>query len=147
MSESPTIPPYVNSTMKFILRSPIHGMISKNILLITFSGRKSGKTFTTPVSYSQTGDMVSIFTHASWWKNLSSGAPVALRIRGREYQGVAEPVAVDKQAVATGLSAHLRKVQSDARYYSVTFDEHKNPRAEEVVKAAQSVVMIRIRLC
>ena len=147
MSEIPTIPPSVNNVMRFVLRSPLHGIVSKTILLITFSGRKSGKTYTTPVSYSQDGDQVYIFTHADWWKNLRSGAPVVLRIRGREYQGVAEPVAEDKQAIAAGLSAHLRKVQSDARYYSVTFDEHKDPRAEEVEKAAQTVVMIRIRLC
>lgn len=64
MSESPTIPPFLNKTMKTILRSPIHGMVSKSILLITFTGRKSGKTYTTPVSYSQDGDLVTIFTHA-----------------------------------------------------------------------------------
>lgn len=147
MSEIPTIPPSVNNAMKFVLRSPLHGIVSNTILLITFSGRKSGKTYTTPVSYSQDGDQLLVFTHANWWKNLRSGAPVALRIRGREYQGVAEPVSEDKMAVAAGLSAHLRKVQSDARYYHVTFDENKTPRAEEVAKAAQTVVMIRIRLC
>jgi deazaflavin-dependent oxidoreductase (nitroreductase family) len=133
--------------MKFVLRSPVHGMVSKTVLLITFTGRKSGKTYTTPVDYSQDGDQVLIFTHANWWKNLRGGASVTLRIRGREIQGVAEPVAEDKQAVADGLAAHLRKVPSDANFYGVTFDGHKNPRAEEVEKAAQSVVMICVRLC
>ena len=147
MSETPTVPPYVTSAMKFILRSPVHGVVSKSVLLITFTGRKSGKTYTTPVSYSQTGQQVTIFTHAGWWKNLRSGAPVSLRIRGRELQGQAQPVAEDKQAVAAGLVEHLRKVPSDARYYGVTFDEHKNPRAAEAEQAAQTVVMIRIRLC
>ncbi len=147
MSQTPTIPPFVNRTMKLVLRSPVHGIVSKTILLITFTGRKSGKTYTTPVSYSQNGDQVYIFSHADWWKNLRSGAPVSLRIQGRELQGLAEAVAEDKSAVATGLAAHLRKVPSDARYYDVTFDDHRNPRAEEVEKAAQSVVMIRIRLC
>ncbi len=147
MSQAPTIPPIVNRSMKFFLRSPIHGMVSKTILLITFTGRKSGKTYTTPVSYSQTGDQVTIFTHADWWKNLSSEAPVTLRIRGRELQGLAEAVAEDKQAIAAGLAEHLRKVPSDAGFYKVTFDEHKNPRMEEVEKAAQTVVMIRVRLC
>ena len=70
-----------------------------------------------------------------------------MRIQGRELQGLAEAVAEDKSAVATGLAAHLRKVPSDARYYDVTFDDHRNPIAEEIEKAAQSVVMIRIRLC
>ena len=142
-----TVPPIVNHAMKFVLRSPVHGMVSKNILLITFSGRKSGKAYTTPVSYSQSGDQVTIFTHAAWWKNLRGAAPVVLRIRGRELQGLAEPVAADKQAVAAGLLAHLRQVPVDARYYGVTFDDHRNPRSAVVARAAQTVVMLRVRLC
>jgi deazaflavin-dependent oxidoreductase (nitroreductase family) len=147
MSQTPTVPPYGNSAMKFVLRSPVHGMVSKTVLLITFAGRKSGKTYTTPVSYSQSGDQVSIFTHANWWKNLHIEAPVTLRIQGRELQGLPEPVARDKQAVAAGLAAHLRKVPSDARYYGVTFDDNGNPNTDEVEKAAQTVVMIRVQLC
>jgi deazaflavin-dependent oxidoreductase (nitroreductase family) len=144
---TPSVPPIVTQTMKLVLRSPVHAMVSKTVLLITFTGRTSGKTYTTPVDYSQDGEQVTIFTHANWWKNLRNGAPVTLRIRGRELQGQAEPVAEDKGAVAAGLTAHLRKVPSDARYYGVTFDDHNNPRAEEVEKAAQTVVMIRVRLC
>jgi deazaflavin-dependent oxidoreductase (nitroreductase family) len=147
MSQTPSVPPFVNHAMKFVLGSPMHGMVSKSVMLITFTGRKSGKTYTTPVSYSQDGGQVTVFTHATWWKNLRSGAPVTLRIRGRDLQGLAESVAEDKQAVAAGLTAHLRKVPSDARYYAVTFDDYRNPRPQEVEKAAQTVVMIRIRLC
>ncbi len=147
MSQSQTIPPIVNRGMKLMLRSPLHGIVSKTTLLITFTGRKSGKTYTTPTSYSQHDDQVYIFTHADWWKNLRGGAPVTVRIRGRELQGLAEPVAEDKQAVAAGLMAHLRKVPFDAQFYGVSYDDYKNPRAAEVEKAAQTVVMIRIRLC
>ena len=148
MSETPTIPPFVNKTMKFILRSPLHGMVSKTVMLITFTGRKSGKTYSTPVSYSQHADQVYVFSHSNWWKNLHTGTPVTLRIRGQDLQGLAEqPVVEDKQAVAAGLIAHLRKVPSDAKYYGVTFDDQNNPRAEEVEKAAQNAVMIRIQLC
>lgn len=147
MSETPTVPPIVNRAMKLVLRSPMHGMVSKTVLLITFNGRKSGKTYTTPVSYSQSGDQVYVFTHANWWKNLRGGAPVTLRLRGRELQGVAEPVAEDKRVVAEALAAHLRKVPSDAKYYEVTFDEQGKPKAEEVAEAAQTVVMVGIQLC
>lgn len=146
MSQTPSVPPLVTRGMKFVLHSPIHGMVSKTTLLITFTGRKSGKTFTTPVSYSQDAGQVHIFTHATWWKNLIGGALVTLRIQGREFQGLAEPVAEDKQTIAAGLATHLRKVPFDARFYGVTFDGHKNPRPEEVEKAVQTVVMIRVRL-
>ena len=142
-----SIPPFVNHAMKLVLRSPMHGMVSKTVLLITFTGRRSGKTYTTPVSYSQTDGLVTIFAHADWWKNLRGGAPVTLRIRGQEFQGLAESVAEDTGAIATGLIEHLQKVPSDAGFYGVTFDDHINPRAEEVEKAVQTVVMIRVRLC
>jgi deazaflavin-dependent oxidoreductase (nitroreductase family) len=147
MSETPTVPQFVTNSMKFLLRSPLHGMVSKSVLLITFTGRRSGKTYTTPVDYSQDGDQVTVFTHANWWKNLRGGAPVTLRIRGRDLQGLAQPVAEDKHAVAAGLAAHLRKVPSDAKYYGVTFDEHQNPNTDEIEEAAQTAIMIRIRLC
>lgn len=142
-----TVPPFVTNVMKFVLRSPMHGMVSNTILLFTFTGRKSGKTYTTPVCYSQYGDQVHIFTHAVWWKNLCGGATVTLRLRGQELKGLAEPVVEDKGAIAAGLTAHLRKVPSDARYYGVTFDDHGIPRAEEVESAVQTVVMICVQLC
>jgi deazaflavin-dependent oxidoreductase (nitroreductase family) len=147
MSQTPTVPPVVNRAMKFVLRSPMHGMVSNSVMLITFTGRKSGKTYTTPVSYSQHDDQVYAFSHADWWKNLRGGAPVILRIRGRDLQGLPEPIVEDKQAIAAGLAAHLRKVPSDARYYGVTFDANGAPRAEEVEKAVQTVVMLHFRLC
>lgn len=147
MSQTPTVPPIVNKAMKFALRSPLHGILDKTILLITFTGRKSYKTYTTPVSYSQTGDLVTIFTHANWWKNLTGGAPVTLRLRGIDVQGMAEPIAGDKQAVADALAAHLRLTPSDATFYHVTYDGQGNPRRDEVEKAVQTVVMIHVRLC
>ncbi len=146
MSQTPTVPPIVNSAMKFVLRSPMHGMVSNSILLITFTGRKSGKTYTTPVSYSQHGDQVLVFTHGAWWKNLRGGAPVTLRIRGRDVQGLAEPVAEDKEAVARGLVEHLKSVPGDAKYYGVTLDPAGIPNAGQVAKAAQDAVMIKIRI-
>jgi hypothetical protein len=146
MSQSTSVPPFVNKAMKFVLRSPAHGMVSKTVLLITFNGRTSGKTYTTPVSYSQSGNQVTIFTHAAWWKNLHNGAPVSIYLRGRELHGLAEPIAEDKEAIAARLAEHLRKVPSDAKYYGVTFDDHGNPKAEEVEKAVQTVVMICVWL-
>jgi deazaflavin-dependent oxidoreductase (nitroreductase family) len=147
MSETPTVPPLVNRAMKLVLRSPLHGMVSKTILLITFTGRKSGKTYTTPVSYSQSGDQLTLFTHAGWWKNLPAGTTVSLRLRGRDLQGLTEPVVGDQQAIAAGLDAHLRQVPFDAKYYGVTFAEDHTPNPEEIARAAQNAVMIRIHLC
>lgn len=141
------IPPAINNTIKFILRSPLHGIISKNLLLITFIGRKSGKAFTTPVSYSQDGNDLYIFTHATWWKNLRPDTPITLCLRGKNRQGLPEAVAEDKKAVAAGLVAHLRRAPQDAKFYGVTLDKNKNPRPADVEAGAQTAVMIRVALC
>jgi hypothetical protein len=136
----------LNKTMTFMLRSPLHRFVSKSLLLITFTGCKSGKVYTTPVSYSQEDHQVRIFTHARWWKNLCGGAPVSLRLRGKTVTGNAETIDEDKRAVADGLAAHLRQVPFDAKFYNVTFDERGCPKADEVEKAAQAVVMVRVTL-
>jgi len=146
MSQTPSVPPILNKTMKFILRSPLHGMVSNYLTLITFTGRKSGKIYTTPVSYSQQDDQVTIFTHANWWKNLGSSAQVSLCLRGRELQGLAEPIAEDKQTVAAALTDHLRKSPYDARYYDVTIGEDGTPSATDVEQAVRTVTMIRVWL-
>jgi len=146
MSETASVSPMLNKTMKLLLRSPLHRVISKYLLLITFTGRKSGKTYTTPVSYAQEDGQVTIFTHANWWKNLRGGAPVSLRLRGRDVQGQAEPIAENKQDIVDALVAHLRKSPFDARYYDVTFDDNGNPNLADVERAVQSVTMIRVRL-
>lgn len=147
MSHIPTVPPIVNKVITLVLRSPMHGLISKTVLLITFTGRKSGNAYTTPVGYSQNDNLIRIFTHHAWWKNLCSNPSVTLRLRGSDVQGLAHPIAEDKQIVAEGLTAHLLQVKSDAKYYDVTYDEHGNPRIDEVAKAVQNVVMISVQLC
>jgi hypothetical protein len=49
-----------NGFMRAILRSPLHGLVSNNVILITFTGRKSGNTYTMPVNYVRDGDALII---------------------------------------------------------------------------------------
>ena len=43
--ERSTVPPLLNHFMSAVLRSPLHPMASRSVMLITFTGRKSGKTY------------------------------------------------------------------------------------------------------
>lgn len=144
--ESASIPPFINKIMTAMLRSPVHGVVSKSIMLITFTGRKSGKTYTTPISYSREGDLVTAFTHAKWARNLVGGAPVTLTIKNKAYQGQADVEAEDMELIAQNLQAFLRKVRSDARFYNVKFDDNGEPNWDDVKRAAQDTEMIQITL-
>lgn len=141
-----TIPPFVNKSMKAVLSSPLHALVSKSILLISFNGLKTGRVYTTPVSYSRFDDCVYIFTHANWWKNLTGGQPVTLKIRGQLVRGLPEIVSQDKLTIAVHLAQHLRVVRSDAKFYGVTFDNQGKPDMQQLQQAVRTVVMIRVRL-
>jgi len=72
----------VNPIMSFLLRSPLHGLLSGSLMLLVYEGRKSGKRYSIPVGYMRAGDRLLVFSHAGWAKNFVGGGPVALRLRG-----------------------------------------------------------------
>lgn len=143
---SKTIMNTFNAIMKGILRSPLHGMVSKSILLISFTGRKSGKTYTTPISYSTQGEYIVLVTNGNWWKNLRGGAPVGVRLRGQDRNGFAEAIAEDHTAITEGVQRHLEQIPGDAKFYGVSLDANRKPDPEQVAQAAQKLILIRIRL-
>jgi deazaflavin-dependent oxidoreductase (nitroreductase family) len=81
----------LNPFMKWLLRSPFHGLVSRTYLLLTFTGRKSGIVYSTPVQYAQEGETLYIITSKgyTWWKNLRGGARVQFHLRGISYGGQA----------------------------------------------------------
>src|SRR4028119_670088 len=86
----------MNKVPAAVLRSPLHRAMSGKYLLLSFAGRKSGKRYTTPVAYLKEGETLLMTTDSPWWKNLrggdGAGAPVSVRVKGREYEGLGEAV-------------------------------------------------------
>jgi deazaflavin-dependent oxidoreductase (nitroreductase family) len=132
----------MNKFPALLLRSPLHGLMSGSVLLITFVGRKSGKRYTTSITYLREGDTVLMTTDSPWWKNLRGGAPVTLLIKGREYTGVAEAI-TDETEVVRVLEMMLREYPSYGKYIGVKLgtDGHTNHR--EITKAARERVAVR----
>ena len=62
----------INPLVVFIARSPIHFLISTQVLVTQFDGRKSGRKFRVPVSFHQDDKTFTCVTLRSnlWWKNL-----------------------------------------------------------------------------
>lgn len=79
--------------IRLLLRSPLHSLVSKRVMLLTFTGRKSGQPFSTPVGYAQVDERTILTgTYNRWWKNLRGGAPVTLRVGGQERRAIGEPI-------------------------------------------------------
>ncbi|HMA37183.1 MAG TPA: nitroreductase/quinone reductase family protein [Chloroflexia bacterium] len=121
-----------NTLVRGILRAPCHGLLSGTMLLLTFTGRKSGRRFTTPVTYLPVDETLLIFTDRPWAKNLEGGAMVSLRLRGREVPAQAT-VTADPGAVAQGIATFLgRKGLRNAWQIDLRLDTQRTPTADEL---------------
>lgn len=146
--QAPTPPKWlfkniINPSMKAILYSPLHGVLSHGLLVLTFRGRKSGKKFSTPVAYKRLDEKtVMVMTRSPWWKNLADGQAVQLRLEGKEYQAVPELIQ-DNELVWSHISRFLAE-NHDLRSVGIMLPEDANP--DEIRRAASDLLAIRFRL-
>ncbi len=85
--------PIMNAPVAALANSPRFGrFIGRNITMITYTGRRSGNTFSIPVAYRRSGDEIEITPNMpdakTWWRNfLGDGAPLTLSLDGAERTG------------------------------------------------------------
>ncbi len=143
MTTNPTVPRPINTVVRALLRSPLHWLMSRDTMLLSVTGRTTGRIYRVPISYCRDGHDLVCFTDSSWWKNLRGGAPVGLVIRGRYQHGIAD--IVSGPAVAEHLARHLSAVPRDARYHGVRLGAGRQPDPTDLARAARTTVMIRIQ--
>ncbi len=134
----------INPAMRLLLRSPLHWLMSDSLMLITFVGRKSGRTFTTPVRYMRHDDAIRCFTAASskWWRNMRGGAEVKLLIRGQEGRYRAVAVESPPEQIRAALLLLFEKFPQDAPYYNVDIGRDGRPKSEDMDLAAERTVLV-----
>ncbi len=138
---------WYNPIVKFLLRSPLHGAMSGSTVLITYTGRKSGKQYTLPVSYLRVDNTLTAFSSRSrnWWRNLRGAAPVELLLQRQKHKAVGE-VLEEPVQVVEGLRAYLRQAPQLARFFKVGFDEDGKPDQLDLEREARDLVLIKLQL-
>jgi hypothetical protein len=83
----------LNPVCTAILRSPFHWLLSPALMLITVTGRKTGRRYTIPVAYNQMADAIVILVGEAprkmWWRNYRTPGPIALYLRRECLKGTA----------------------------------------------------------
>lgn len=74
----------LNVPMRFLLRLPFPTPLSRQLMLLSFTGRKTGKAYQQPVSYVPDGDTLLTPGGGKWKLNLREGQPIRIRLRGRD---------------------------------------------------------------
>jgi deazaflavin-dependent oxidoreductase (nitroreductase family) len=113
-------------------------------MLITFTGRKSGKQFTTPVRYVRSDNKVYAFTakENQWWRNLRGGADVVLRTRGQDAAYRAVAIDDDPQTIREWLIKYLGQFPQDAVYHDIRLNKDKSLNAADLERAVPEAVVV-----
>lgn len=132
--------------IKLMLRSPLHGIASSSILLLTYTGRKSGRRFSAPVSYVWDGDDILIVTfhRRTWWRSLQDGVPVTVRLKGRDLLAMAE-ASTDPEVVQRDFATYLKKTPYLERVLKVETDDDDNYLPESLARVSEGRIIVRVR--
>ena len=134
-------------TMK-LLGSRLHFLLSRDLLVANFRGRKSGKRFAAPLSYVELEGRLYLCTRpevANWWKNMRDGAPVEIIWRGRPTQARATVLDSASDEAELGFRTFLTHNPGTASMlYNVEIGRDGEPENEEVLREVQQSVIVRI---
>jgi deazaflavin-dependent oxidoreductase (nitroreductase family) len=141
----------LNPVFAAVLRSPLHGLLSSNLLLLTITGRHSGRRYSLPVGYQRDDDdlvvMVSEARRKQWWRNFYEPGVVSVRLRGGERAGRASLVAPGSDEFRALVERTLARVPAMARVFHVDgYDRDAGLRSDQLDSLGESIAIVRIRL-
>ena len=137
-----------NPLMRTVLRSPLHGICDKALLLLTYRGMRSGQFYTLPVEYAEDGAdlfvVVGTPNEKVWWRNLRDGQMVTLLLRGASTQRYARVVSDDHAMLLRGLSAYLTRFPAAAAHEGITRHPDGTFDRDSLERSATQAVVIRL---
>ncbi len=130
-----------------VLRSRFHGMMSGSTLLISVTGRKSGKTITTPVNYVQAGNEIIITSdqEKTWWLNLRENKTAIILLKEQEHHCIAQLMESAEEFLPY-LEKYFTGLPAAAKYLHVIRSADGTFEKDSLLKASAGRVMVICRL-
>ncbi len=136
----------INPALKIALRTPLGGALS-DFMLVSFTGRKSGKRYATPVSAHRLDGSLYVVLEAQWKYNFKGGAPVRVSHRGktraRHGELITDPATVVDIVERIALSYGPKKAQ---RQMGMSFPDGRLPSRAEWEDAVARIKIAAIRI-
>ena len=140
---------WYNQIISPILMSPFHGLLSNSMMLISVTGRKSGKVYTLPVNYLQVeSDFYIVSYHdRKWWRNLTGKAQVRVvykrHVRVTDAEAIRDADAL-KEAFTRVFDAHPKLLRTlglraDGQHVSRAAEKYVLVKMTAVPEATQEM--------
>lgn len=140
---------FLNPVMRSLLRSPLHGITSHNIGIVHFTGRKSGRKLSTPLSYTREGNVVRLLSNHNtrWWLNFrGEDIRVEMEIARQRYPGTATLLEGDGEALREGVRRFIHALPRDARVYGLQLDTDRKVVESSLDAVAEQLILVEIQL-
>jgi len=116
-----------NRFVRGLLRTPLLARLAGSRLVTLYIvGRKTGRRYTVPVAYTRSEGDLLIGTPFGWGRNLRTGEPVEIRLKGRRRLADVE-VMTDERAVTTAYGIMCRDNRTFAKFNNVGLDSAGHP--------------------
>ena len=138
----------LNPVCTAILRSPFHWLLSPALVLITVTGRKTGRRYTIPVAYHQMADVIVILVGEAprkmWWRNYRTPGPIALYLRRQCLNGTAEVVPPDATEFRQRFEAAFRRARFVARIFGIDWNPDTGLTDTQVKQLGEDAALVRV---
>jgi hypothetical protein len=133
-----------NDFVAFFLRTPLH-MFLGNTMLITVTGCKTGRKYSTPVGFYREGDILWVISSRdrTWWRNIKHGAKVSLLLKGKIVNAFAE-AEMNETAVEKRVLEYMSHMPMAAKSFGIRI-ENNIPNVEDIARVAQERLFIKIK--
>jgi deazaflavin-dependent oxidoreductase (nitroreductase family) len=116
-----------NRIVRTLLRTPgISSDMGKRLVIINVTGRKTGKRYSVPVAYTRHEGSLLVGTPFAWARNMRTGEPVEVILRGRRQQADVQ-VITDPDGVVAAYDVICRDNRRFARFNNIRIDADGTP--------------------
>jgi len=140
----------LNGPIAWVLRSPFHALLDGELMLVTVTGKKSGKRYTIPVGYQRDGNRILVLVSRAatkvWWRNYRTKGPIEVYTRGATHTGTAEVVTPESEEFAAAFDTTFTKMPWLSPQFGIQYTRGKKLSEEERAVLAREAAVVRIDL-
>jgi hypothetical protein len=138
----------INPVVAFLARSPLHFLISHQVLVIQFKGRKSGKQYLVPVSYHEHESSYTCVTLRSniWWRNLKEVSHTKIWLKGTLKNAQIDLEFNNDQIVESTLRDLVTNNRVDAYFAKIKLNKDGSPDSDDLIQAAKIHTVLKFTI-
>lgn len=137
----------VNPMLSFLLRSPLSGPLGKQLMVLRFTGRKTGRQFSIPLSAHVIDNVLYALTDAGWKHNFRDGATAQVVYDGATTamngELILDRATVSELCVRCAQAYGVKRAQ---RMMGLKFRDQRIPTREEFAEAVGRLQLAAVRL-